>query len=68
MKLMNKTKNTLVADSVEMAKTLPARLKGLIGRQELPENGVLWISNCPSIHTFFMNFTIDAVFVDKKMN
>ena len=66
MKLMNKTKNTICADNVIVAKSLVERLQGLIGRKSLAENSVMLIHNCPSIHTFFMNFAIDVVFLDRR--
>jgi len=43
------------------------RLRGLLGRTELPLNEGLWIQHCSSIHTCFMNFPIDVVFVDKEL-
>jgi uncharacterized membrane protein (UPF0127 family) len=42
------------------------RLKGLMFQKEpLHEEG-LWIKPCNSIHMCFMNFSIDAVFLDKN--
>ena len=43
-----------------------ARMRGLLGRNELTEpNGIL-LNPAPSVHTFFMRFPIDVVFVDKS--
>jgi uncharacterized membrane protein (UPF0127 family) len=42
-----------------------ARLRGLLGRDGLPEGAALVIEPCTSIHTFFMRFSIDAAFVNK---
>jgi uncharacterized membrane protein (UPF0127 family) len=39
---------------------------GLLGRAGLAANEALWIEDCRSIHTFFMRFEIDCVFVDQK--
>jgi uncharacterized protein len=33
----------------------------------LPANEALWILRCNSIHTFFMKFPIDVVFLNRKM-
>lgn len=66
-KLMNTTTNqTLIAD-LEVASTFLSRGKGLLGREELPSHQALWIHHCNSIHTFFMKFAIDCVFVDKNL-
>jgi uncharacterized membrane protein (UPF0127 family) len=40
------------------------RLRGLLGRASLPAGEGLLIRPAPSIHTFFMRFAIDAVFLD----
>ena len=50
------------------ARTLFERMKGLIGTESLrPGEGML-ILKCNSIHTFFMAFPIDAVFMDRDDN
>lgn len=67
MKLMNQTKNTCAAEVVVKAESLLARMRGLLGRRSWPEHHTLWIQDCPSIHTFFMKFSIDAVFVDSHL-
>jgi len=66
MKIIDKTKNTIVADDVTVADSLLKRLKGLLGKKEFPPGKALIITPCNSIHTFFMHLTIDALFVDKK--
>lgn len=40
---------------------------GLLGHSELPENQALWIHQCQSIHTFFMKFAIDCVFLTSDL-
>jgi uncharacterized membrane protein (UPF0127 family) len=68
MKLLNTTaENKILIDDLKIAETFWARTKGLLGRESLPENEALWILRCNSIHTYFMKFPIDVVFVDKKM-
>lgn len=42
-----------------------SRLRGLLGRKELPRDEGLLIRPTWSIHMFFMRFPIDAVFVDR---
>lgn len=68
MKLLNKSKDNkeLISD-LKVADTLVARGVGLLNRNSLSENEALWILRCNSIHTFFMKFSIDCVFVDKDL-
>jgi uncharacterized membrane protein (UPF0127 family) len=40
------------------------RMKGLLGRESLPDGAAVLISRCSSVHTFFMRFAIDLVFLD----
>lgn len=67
MKLIQKETNTVIAEKVAIAESFWQRLKGLLGRRGLDANETLWIQRCDSIHTFFMKFPIDVVFVDKKL-
>ena len=61
-----KTKD-VVAESVLKARNLWERTRGLLGRTHFPEKEAFWISHCSSIHTFFMKFPIDVIFVDKEL-
>jgi uncharacterized membrane protein (UPF0127 family) len=63
----NKTRGTLVASKVEVAADYDARTKGLLGRDSLPAGEGLWLVPCPMIHTFFMRFSIDVVFLDREL-
>ena len=65
--LINKTKNQILDLKVEVAETFWARARGLLGRSSMGEVQALWIPRCNSIHTFFMKFAIDCVFVDKNL-
>jgi len=65
MKIVNKNKNTVLAQEAYVADTIFSRVKGLLGRQSLKEGTALIIKPCNSIHTFFMRFAIDVVFVDR---
>lgn len=42
-----------------------SRMKGLLGRSELPADEGILIRPCGSVHTFFMRFAIDVVFLDR---
>jgi uncharacterized membrane protein (UPF0127 family) len=54
-------------EHLEVADTLWTRTKGLLGRSKLAPQSGLWIKRCNSIHTFFMQFPIDVVFLNKQM-
>jgi uncharacterized membrane protein (UPF0127 family) len=43
------------------------RLRGLLGRRELPAGHGLLLRPAPSIHTWFMRFPIDAVFLSAEL-
>ncbi len=64
--LKNLNGNKLLAAKVLVAETFWQRSKGLLGHASLPEDQVMWIQQCNSIHTFFMRFPIDVVFVDRQ--
>lgn len=55
-----------VAASAEIASSLIERGRGLLGRKGIPEGGGLLIVPCNSIHSFFMRFPFDAVFLDRE--
>ena len=65
MKIINRTKNTVLAQNAVVADTVFSRLKGLLGRKDFIEGEALIIKPCNSIHTFFMRFPIDVLFIDK---
>lgn len=51
---------------VRVARSMFARMKGLIGMRRLPPGEGLLILRCNAIHTFFMSFAIDATFLDRN--
>lgn len=66
MKVYNSTQNNLIADKAEVADNFVTRTFGLIPKSSLNEGEGLIIKPCNSIHTFFMKFAIDVIFVNKK--
>jgi len=62
----NVTRQSLVAEEVTMADNYFKRLMGLMGKPGLPANAGLWIVPCGDIHSFFMRFEFDAIFVDRQ--
>jgi uncharacterized protein len=41
------------------------RMRGLLGRSELPDGEGILLRPAGSVHTFFMRFPIDVVFLDR---
>ena len=62
--LVNQRTDEALAERVEVAVTRRDRRKGLLGRSSLELASALIIAPCFSIHTMFMRFDIDVVFVD----
>lgn len=66
LKVTNLTRGTVLATRLEVADSGPKRNKGLLGRKGLDAGGGLWITPCESVHTFFMQFSLDLVYLDRK--
>jgi uncharacterized protein len=62
----NSVRGTVLASRLEVADSGPRRSKGLLGRNGLDAGEGLWIVPCESVHTFFMRFAIDLVYLDRK--
>jgi uncharacterized protein len=65
-RVVNLTRSTVLAESLQVADTAPTRRKGLLGRLSLSPGEGLWIIPCESVHTFFMRFAIDLVYLDRE--
>jgi uncharacterized membrane protein (UPF0127 family) len=57
----------VVCERCTMADRFHTRARGLLGRRALSESEGLLIRPAPSIHTWFMRFSIDAVFLDADL-
>jgi uncharacterized protein len=55
----------IVCDRCVVAASPFSRMKGLLGRSELGPGEGLLLRPASAIHTFFMRFPIDAVFLDR---
>jgi uncharacterized membrane protein (UPF0127 family) len=66
LRVRNLTKNTLLADRADIADTSATRQRGLLKHTGLAEGEGLWIVPCEGVHSFFMKFAIDVVFINKK--
>jgi hypothetical protein len=67
LQVLNLTRRTVLATQLAKAHTGVTRRKGLLGREALLPGEGLWIAPCESVHTFFMRFPIDLVYLDRKL-
>lgn len=67
VQIFNLNKGTVIAQQARLASSLGQRMKGLLGQDSLSTNEALVLKPCSSIHTFFMRFSIDVLFLDKNM-
>jgi uncharacterized protein len=65
--IVNLTRGTVVCERGLVARDPLRRMRGLIGRSSLPTGEGLLLRPAPSIHTAFMRFPIDAVFLDANL-
>ena len=63
--LRNQRSGHVLATHVEPAFDSSTRNRGLLGRDELAEGAALALAPCSSVHTWFMRFPIDILFVAK---
>jgi uncharacterized protein len=66
LKVINRTRQTVLGTSIEVANHGATRRKGLLGRSGLPSGEGIWIVPCESVHTFWMKFPIDLVYLDRN--
>lgn len=66
VQLVRAVDGKVVADRVEAALESATRRRGLLGRDGLASGAALIIAPCNAIHTFFMRFPIDVVFVARS--
>jgi uncharacterized membrane protein (UPF0127 family) len=66
IRIRNETRNTTLAVAADVADTAAKRRTGLLKKDKLAAGEGLWITPCESVHTFFMKFAIDLVYLDRK--
>jgi len=62
----NQTRGAVLGNAVTVADTSAARNAGLLHHTCLQPGEGLWIVPSQSVHTFFMKFSIDLVYLDKR--
>ena len=63
----NLTRGTRLTECGRVADNAITRLVGLLRDKILAEGDGLWIVPCNSIHSFWMKFEFDAIFLDKNL-
>lgn len=66
MRIANRTRNTLLGSRIEAATSWWKRLKGFIGRPEPKMGEGILLLHCNAIHTWWMTFDLDVIFLDDK--
>jgi uncharacterized protein len=64
--LHNITVNEEICKNLIMANNFLKRLKGLMFTKDLSSDSSMYICPCSQIHTFFMNYNIDVLYLDRN--
>lgn len=57
----------VIYERIKLADTMTSRMIGLMFAKSLDGNDALWIKPCNQIHTFFMKFDLDIVYMTKDL-
>jgi uncharacterized membrane protein (UPF0127 family) len=66
-KLLFARERRVACEHCQVADTAFTRMRGLLGRRGLPRGHGLFIQPTWSVHTWFMRFPIDVVFLDRDL-
>ena len=64
--IRNADRGTELAPRARLASSYVARFFGLMGRKAIEDGGGLLLSRSASIHSCFMRFRFDAIFLDRE--
>ena len=64
--ILSQNKEKVVSRKAQVADSFFSRLIGLMFKESIGQDEALIFYNATSIHTFFMRFPIDIVFLDKN--
>ncbi len=62
----NTDRGTTLATRAQLASSHMARFFGLMGRKGVDNGGGILLTKTASIHSFFMRFRFDAIFIDRE--
>ena len=66
LRLRHPRSGRVMAERLVVPRSFVGRGLGLMFRRALEPGQGMWIAPCNGIHMFFMNFAIDAVFLDRQ--
>ncbi|WP_047983912.1 DUF192 domain-containing protein [Ornithinibacillus californiensis] len=66
MQLINLSDDKIIASHIKTAYSFGKRLKGLMFTKSLDWDAGLHIKPCLSVHTFFMKYAIDVLYLNKE--
>lgn len=66
LRVVNRSRNAVIGDRIRIARSFAARLKGLQLAGPLGSGEGLWLVPAGSIHTFFMRYSLDLLFLDPE--
>ena len=66
VRVINTTRQQLLAEQAELADSTWARFMGLMGRRSLPEGRGLVLRPGGAIHMFFMRLPLDVLHLDRQ--
>jgi uncharacterized protein len=65
--VLRREDGSIVCERCVLADTALMRMKGLLGRRDLPSDEGILLKPASSVHMAFMRFPIDAVFLDRDL-
>jgi len=65
-RLVERESGRVIVERLRVARSMSERMRGLLGRSGLPPGEGMLIERCSSIHTFFMKFSLDVIFLDRS--
>ena len=65
--LLDNDSESVVVGHVRRTSSAFERMRGLLGHAPLALDHGLWIAPCNSVHTAFMGYPIDVVFLDRAL-
>lgn len=57
----------LITDAMRTESALE-RMRGLLGRSPLQGSEALWITPCNSVHSLFMGYPLDLVYLNRRLS
>lgn len=64
---LRRENGSIVCERCLLAETALTRMRGLLGRRNLPSGEGILLKPASSVHMAFMRFAIDAVFLDRDL-